>query len=58
MRRVAVSLLFFFVLIGCGSDSGFYDDEAKAVAKRAVSTGPFDGEDKVVTVGSPEERHR
>ena len=56
MRRVAASLLFFLALIGCGSDTGFYDDEAKAVAKRAVSKGPFDGEGKVVAVGSPAER--
>lgn len=56
MRRIAASFLFLLVLIGCGSDTGFYDDEAKALAKRAVSKGPFDGEGKVVAVGSPEER--
>jgi hypothetical protein len=56
VRRIAPSVLFVLVLIGCGSDTGFYDDEAKAVAKRAVSKGPFDGEGKVVAVGSPEER--
>jgi hypothetical protein len=57
VRRIAAAFLFVLVLIGCGSGMGFYDDEAKAVAKRAVSKGPFDGEGKVVAVGSPEERN-
>jgi hypothetical protein len=56
VRRAAASLLFVLALAGCGSEAGFYDDDAKAVAKRAVSKGPFDGEGKVVSVGSPQER--
>jgi hypothetical protein len=56
VRRIAALFLFVLVLVGCGSDTGFYDDEAKASAKRAVSKGPFDGEGKVVSVGSPKER--
>jgi hypothetical protein len=56
VRRIAALFLFVHVLVGWGSDTGFYDDQAKASAKRAVSKGPFDGEGKVVSVGSPKER--
>jgi hypothetical protein len=58
MRRIAATLLFVLVVVGCGSDTGFYDDDAKAEAKRAVRKGPFDGEGKVVSVGSPKEQEK
>jgi hypothetical protein len=57
VRRIAASLLFIVVLVGCGSDAGFYDDDAKALAKRAAQEGPFNSSEEVVSVESVKERH-
>ena len=57
MRRAIVCLLFASVLAGCqGSDSGFYDEQAKDEAARAAKKGPFEGGGVVVSVESVEER--
>jgi hypothetical protein len=58
VRRAIVFLLAAFVLVACqGSNSGFYDEQAKDEAVRAAKSGPFDGNsDVVVSVGSAHER--
>jgi hypothetical protein len=53
VRRVAASVVFVLVLVGCGSDSGFYDADARALAKRTALKGRSD---EVVSVGSVKER--
>lgn len=56
MRRAVTLLLFASVLVGCGSDTGFYDKQAKDEALRAAKKDPFNGRSKVVSVGSVKER--
>jgi hypothetical protein len=57
VRRPLVFLLSAFVLVGCqGSDSGFYDQQAKDEALRAAKKDPFDGYSDRVSVGSVHER--
>ena len=57
MRRAVTLLLFASVLVGCqSSDTGFYDKEARDEAMRAARKDPFDGQSKVVSVGSVNER--
>jgi hypothetical protein len=44
------------VLVGCGgSDSGFYDEEAKEEALEVAKKDPFRGYSDVVSVGSVQE---
>jgi hypothetical protein len=50
-------LLFACLLVGCrSSDSGFYDEQAKDEALQAAKKDPFDGQSKVVSIGSAKER--
>jgi hypothetical protein len=50
-------LLLASVLVGCqGSDTGFYDEQAKDEALRAAKKGQFDEPAHVVSVGSAQER--
>jgi hypothetical protein len=56
MRCIALSFLFALVLAGCGNEPpGFYDDDAKALAKRAVQQRKFADPNEVVA--SVKERH-
>jgi hypothetical protein len=54
--RILVSLVVLVVVLaGCQSNSGIYDDDARAAAVRAVGKGPFDGVGEV-SVGAARER--
>jgi hypothetical protein len=58
MRRVAASFVLALVVVGCGSDTGFYDEEARAVARQAVGKGPFNGQTEAVSIESVTERSK
>jgi hypothetical protein len=57
VRRAVKVLLLALILVGCqGSDTGFYDEQAKDAALRAAKNAQFGGDGVVVSVESVEER--